>query len=179
MTEAQYDREVASRAISAFYSGSSKPFKPASGTFADINPSNGKAATTRQAALALVLILLGDGNMLRDGSFVRGNFRVPAIQFDPNADRSQTILAQPESGCLGNMLGRTCEYVSGPTAGKQQARAIYRLLVPTVLAEIRDYLGAEWARAAEEKLATFPTSWEPTASRSPTLPAPAGRLIAP
>lgn len=148
-------RDVAATAVGAFYTGASKPFKAASDRFADINPANGKSASARQAALALALITYGAGNMQSDGTFTRGAFRVPARLLNPNAKPADTVLAQPESGCLGNMLARACDYVSGPRSGREQTQAIYRLRVPTVLAEIQAAFGDKPAAAARKLLASY------------------------
>lgn len=148
-------RAIASAAVGNYYSGASKPFKAAADRFADINETNGKAATSRQAALALALITYGAGNMRSDGTFTRGAFVVPARLLNPNAKPGETIRAQPESGCLGNMLGRAADYVSGPKAGREQSAAVYRLRVPAVLGEIKAAFGEREAKAAEKLLAGF------------------------
>ena len=149
-------RSVAAQAVAEFYSGSSKPFKAASDRFADINTSNAKSATVRQAGLALALITYGAGNMLSTGEFVRGAFVVPAKLVNPNAKPGDTIRAQPESGCLGNMLSRACDYVRGPTTGKAQIDATYRLRPTVVIAEIRAAFGDKRAEAAAKLLASYP-----------------------
>ena len=148
-------RQCAANAVAEFYNGASKPFKAASDRFADINPSNAKAATARQAGLMLALITYGSGNMRRDGTFTRGGFIVPAKLVNPNAKPGETIRAQPESGCLGNMLARACDYVSGPRSGKLQSEAIYRLRPQAALAEIQAAFGDKPANAARKLLASF------------------------
>lgn len=148
-------RSVASAAVGAFYSGSSKPFKAASDRFADINSANGKSATPRQAALALALITYGAGNMRPDGTFTRGAFIVPAKLINASAKPGETIRAQPESGCLGNMLGRAADYISGPRSGRDQTQAVYRLRLPVCLAEIQAAFGDKPADAAKRMLASF------------------------
>lgn len=125
-------KAVAAGAVAVFYSGASKPFKPASDTFAPINRTNAKPGPTglgtqRQAALLLALVTYGANNIKRNGTFVRGGFRVPARLVNPKAPADATILAQPESGCLGNCLGLTVAYVSGPTSGAAQRDAVYRI----------------------------------------------------
>lgn len=146
-------RSVASAAVAQFYSGISKPFKASSDRFADLNPSNAKAPSVRQAGLLLALITYGAGNMRADGSFVRGGFIVPAKLINPNAKPGDTIRAQPESGCLGNMLGRAVDYVSGPRTGKQQAEAVFRLRPAVALAEIASAFGDKQRNAAAKLLA--------------------------
>lgn len=148
-------RDVAARAVAEFYSGASKPFKAAADRFADINTNNGKTATARQAGLALALITYGAGNMRSDGTFTRGAFTVPAKLINPNAKPGETIRAQPESGCLGNMLGRAADYVSGPKTGREQSAAVYRLRPAVVLAEIEAAFGQKTAKAAATMLAGF------------------------
>jgi hypothetical protein len=148
-------RQCAAQAVGEFYAGASKPFKAASDRFADINPSNGKSATPRQAALALALITHGSGNMRRDGTFTRGAFVVPARLVNPSAKPGDTIRAQPESGCLGNMLGRICDYVSGPRSGREQSAAVYRLRVDPAIAEIQAAFGDKPAQAARKLLSSF------------------------
>ena len=144
-------KQAAARAVAEFYSGASKPFKAATDRCADINFANGKAAKPRQAALMLALITYGAGNMRSDGTFIRGAFTVPARLINPNAPASATVRAQPESGCLGNILGRAADYVSGPTTGREQSAAIYRLRIPIALSEIQAAFGDK-ARANAEKL---------------------------
>lgn len=148
-------RAVAGKAVSEFYAGRSLPFKAASDRFADINTTNGKSATPRQASLALALITYGAGNMRPDGTFTRGAFVVPARLINPQAPADSVIRAQPESGCLGNMLGRICDYISGPTTGREQSSAVYRLRVKPALAEIQAAFGDKPAAAAQALLASF------------------------
>jgi hypothetical protein len=129
-------RAIAGQAVGEFYPGASKPFKAASDAFADINEANAKPGPTgigtmRQAALHLALATYGSTAFKPDGSFVRGGFRVPAHLINPKLPRDTVIAAQPESGCLGNTLGLTVEYVSGPRSGKAQREAIYRVRVAT------------------------------------------------
>jgi len=149
-------RQAARKAVSEFYSGRSLPFKAAGDRFADLNFANAKAATPRQAGLMLALITYGAGNMLSTGEFIRGEFRVPARLINPNAKPSDTIRAQPESGCFGNMLGRAADYVSGPKAGREQAAAVYRLRPAVALAEIQATFGDKLAKQAAKLLAGFP-----------------------
>lgn len=141
-------RDVAAAAVSAFYSGASKPFKAASDRFADLNPNNAKSPSTRQAGLMLALITYGRGNIKPNGDFVRGGFIVPAKLINPNAKPGETVRAQPESGCLGNMLGRTVKHVSGPVTGKAQADAVFRLDAVRAIAEIQAAFGDKPANAA-------------------------------
>lgn len=148
-------RQCARAAVGEFYNGRSLPFKAASDRFADINPANGKAATQRQAALMLALITHGVGNMRRDGTFTRGAFVVPARLVNPNAKPGDTVRAQPESGCLGNMLGRTVDFVSGPRSGREQSAAVYRLRIEPALAEIQAAFGDKPAASARKLLASF------------------------
>ena len=148
-------RQAASRAVAEFYNGASKPFKSAADKFSDINPANAKAATARQAGLMLALITYGAGNMRADGTFVRGAFTVPARLVNPNAPADATVRAQPESGCLGNMLNRACDYVSGPRTGKAQSEAVYRLRPAVALAEIQAAFGDAPAKAAAALLASY------------------------
>jgi hypothetical protein len=146
-------RSVAASAVGAFYTGASKPFKAASDRFADLNPSNAKAPSVRQAALMLALITYGSGNLRADGTFTRGAFIVPAKLINPNAKPGDTVRAQPESGCLGNMLGRTVDYVSGPRSGREQSAAVFKLRIKPALAEIQAAFGDKTAAAAAKLLA--------------------------
>lgn len=155
LTDRRLARDVAARAVDAFYSGASKPFKAASDRFADINSNNGKSATPRQAGLMLALITYGAGNMRSDGTFIRGAFRVPAKLVNASAKPGETVLAQPESGCLGNMLGRTVDFKSGPVSGIGQATATYKLRVDAAIAEIQATFGDTQAKAARKLLAGF------------------------
>jgi hypothetical protein len=148
-------RDVAAKAVAAFYPGASLPFKAATDRFADYNPANGKSATARQAGLMLALITYGAGNMRSDGTFTRGAFTVPARLVNPNAKPNETVRAQPESGCLCNAIGRAVDYVSGPKSGREQASAVYRLRVNVALAEIQATFGDKPTQAARKLLASF------------------------
>lgn len=145
-------RQAARQAVAEFYSGASKPFKAASDRFSDLNPANAKAPSTRQAGLMLALITYGAGNFKPNGSFVRGGFIVPAKLVNANAKPGETIRAQPESGCLGNMLGRTISHVSGPITGKAQAEAVFKLDAKRALAEIQSAFGDKAANGARAML---------------------------
>lgn len=150
------ERDVSAAAVAAFYSGASLPFKAASDRFADLNFNNAKSATARQAGLMLALITYGSGNMLSDGTFTRGGFNVPARLVNKNAKPNETVRAQPESGCFGNLLGRAGDYVSGPKSGREQASAIYRLRVGPALSEIAAAFGDKQRNAAAKLLASYP-----------------------
>jgi hypothetical protein len=141
-------RQAASRAVAAFYTGSSKPFKSSGDKFSDLNHDNAKAPSQRQAGLMLALLTYGAGNMQADGTFVRGAFSVPASLVNANAKPGETVRAQPESGCLGNMLGRTVAYVSGPVTGRLQTETVLRLNVERALTEIQSFFGDAVATGA-------------------------------
>lgn len=162
------ERQAASAAVGAYYSGPSRPFKSAHDRFADINPANGKSASTRQAALMLALITYGGGNMRSDGTFVRGAFTVPARLVNPSAKPGETVRAQPESGCLGNMLGRACDLVSGPTSGREQSATVYRLRIKQALAEIQASFGDKTATAAAKLLASYGAGNKPARAKRAT-----------
>lgn len=148
-------RDVAARAVAEFYSGASKPFKAASDRFSDLNANNAKAPSPRQAGLMLALITYGRGNIKANGHFVRGGFIVPAKLINPNAKPDETVRAQPESGCLGNMLGRTVKHVSGPVTGKAQSEAVFSLDAKRALAEIQAAFGDKPANAARALLQSY------------------------
>ena len=136
------ERAAAALAVSAFYSGASLPFKAASSKLSDLNTSNPKRPSPRTAALvAAMLAYAPDGTFNKRGEFSRGAFRVPAKLLNPNAKPGEMLAAMPESGCLGNMLGRVVHYVSGPTGGKQARDGVYRLdyaAARTELAQLGD-----------------------------------------
>jgi hypothetical protein len=139
---------AAAAAVAEFYSGASKPFKAAGDRFKPLNFDNAKSPTPRQAALLLAMLTYSAGNIKRDGTFTRGKFSVPAsLIFDAkqlaanNLKASDMLGAQPESGCIGNMLGRAVTYVSGPKAGSEQRDAVYKLNAATVRSEIRATFG--------------------------------------
>jgi hypothetical protein len=122
------ERAAAAAAVSAFYtSGPSFPFKSASVKLSDINPNNAKAPSPRTAALVAAMLAYAGDNIKPNGEFVRGGFRVPATLINPSAKRGETLPAMPESGCLGNMLGRVVHHVSGPLGGKQARDGVYRI----------------------------------------------------
>lgn len=160
-------RDVAARAVAEFYAGPSKPFKAASDRFADLNPNNAKAPSVRQAGLLLALITYGRGNIKPTGQFVRGGFTVPAKLINANAKPGDTVRAQPESGCLGNMLGRTVRHVSGPVTGKAQAEAIFGLDAQRAIAEIQAAFGDKQAAAAATLLASYGVKLAKPAKRAP------------
>lgn len=122
------ERAAAAAAVGQFYTaGPSFPFKAASAKLSDINPNNAKAPSVRTAALVAAMLAYNADNIKPDGTFARGGFRVPATLINPDAKRGETLPAMPESGCLGNMLGRVVHHVSGPLGGKQARDGIYRL----------------------------------------------------
>ena len=157
---ARLARQAASGAVAAFYNGASRPFKSAGDAFSDINTSNAKPGPTgigtqRQAALLIACILYGRGNFKPDASFVRGGFTVPANLVNPKLPASQTVSAQPESGALGNAIGLTVNFVSGPTTGKAQRDAVYSLNVANVYKLLLATFGDKQARASLDLLASY------------------------
>lgn len=142
------ERAAAAAAVSAFYTGSSLPFKAASAKLSDLNTSNPKRPSTRTAALvAAMLAYAPDGTFDKRGHFTRGAFRVPARLLDPKAKPTDMLAAMPESGCLGNMLGRVVHYVSGPIGGKQARDGVFRLDFAAARAELQQ-LGDATAKPA-------------------------------
>lgn len=136
-------RSVAATAVAAYYSGSSLPFKAASDKFAPLNHHNVKKPSPRTAALLAVMLAADTaGNIKRNGSFTRGGFVLPARLFNPKAAESDTVRCQPESGCLGNQLGRTVHFVSGATDGKAQADSVLRIDFKAARAELQQLSGA-------------------------------------
>lgn len=149
---------AAAAAVSAFYSGASKPFKATGDTFQPLNFGNAKPGpnglgTPRQAALLLAMLTYNAGNIQRDGTFTRGAFSVPAtLVYSPDDMRANNIpadamlAAQPESGCLGNMLGRTVAFIDGPRAGAAQRTQTLRINVNVARAELQHFFGDTGAR---------------------------------
>lgn len=147
-------RKAAAAAVSAFYAGASKPFKSAYGKFSPVNFDNAKAPSERQAALLLAMLTYSGGNIRRDGSFIRGQFRVPGTLLGYKAntpDGERLHLAQPESGCLGNQIGRTLTYIAGPLAGKTANTAIFRLNFDIARREIQATFGDKAAALCDPK----------------------------
>lgn len=141
-------RRAAAFAVGAFYtSGPSFPFKPASANLSDINTTNAKNPSVRTAALVAAMLAYAGDNIKADGTFVRGGFRVPARLINPNAKPSDTFAAMPESGCVGNMLGRVLHYVSGPIGGKNARDGIFRIDFAAARAELQQ-LGDSVAKPA-------------------------------
>jgi len=154
-TSVNDERRAAALAVAAFYtSGPSLPFKSASVKLSDINFGNAKAPSVRTAALVAAMLAYAGDNIKPDGTFTRGGFRVPATLFDPKADAKQLLAAQPESGCLGNMLGRVVTHVSGPLGGKQARDGIFRLDFTAARAELQQ-LGDATAKPALAVLASL------------------------
>lgn len=156
------DEKLAAAKAVAAYIGPSKPFKSASDTFAPINLANQKPGplscrlgTVRQAVLLLAMLQYGAGNIKPSGQFVRGGFRVPARLINPKAPADAFLAAQPESGCLGNTLGLTTAYVSGPTSGAGQRDAIYRINFNAVRKLLAEALGEPAVKAANVFIAGF------------------------
>lgn len=165
-------RSVAASAVAAFYHGKSLPFKSSADLFKPLNFDNAKSATERQAALLLALYTYGADNIAADGTFIRGNFRVPAsLVFDAETMRKlglaadETISAQPESGCLGNMLNRCVYYVSGPTSGREQRNTVLRIDHAKARAEIQAHFRDSGASIVDAHLAALAAA---TASESET-----------
>lgn len=144
------ERAAAGAAVAAYYHGKSLPFKSASDTFKPLNFDNAKAESERQAALMLCLYVYGAGNIQPDGTFVRGAFRVPgSVLGRTGTEATELFNAQPESGCLGNMLGRTVHFVSGATAGKMQREQILRIDHAKARREIVSYFGERNAKIVD------------------------------
>ncbi len=142
------ERAAAALAVGAFYTtGPSFPFKSASVKLSDINPNNAKAPSVRTAALVAAMLAYAGDNIASDGTFTRGGFRVPATLINPDAKRGDTLAAMPESGCLGNMLGRVVHYVSGPLGGKAARDGTFRLDFAAARAELQQ-LGDTVAKPA-------------------------------
>lgn len=131
------ERHAAMRAVAAFYtSGTSFPFKAASAKLSDLNSANVKAPSVRTAALVAAMLTYAGDNIGPDGTFQRGGFRVPARLINPDAKPGVTLPAMPESGCLGNMLGRVVSHVSGPLGGKQARDGTFRINFDAARAEL-------------------------------------------
>lgn len=161
------ERAAAARAVGEFYtSGTSFPFKSASVKLSDINANNAKAPSVRTAALVAAMLAYSGDNIKPDGTFTRGGFLVPAKLINPDAKPSDKLHAMPESGCLGNMLGRVVSHVSGPLGGKQARDGIFRIDFAAARIELQQLgdVHAKPALAVLNKLA-------PVAKPKPAKPA--------
>lgn len=148
VTSVADERHAAALAVGEFYTaGTSFPFKSASVKLSDINANNAKAPSVRTAALVAAMLAYAGDNIKPDGTFVRGGFRVPATLINPDAKRGDTLPAMPESGCLGNMLGRVVSHVSGPLGGKQARDGVFRIDFVAARAELQQ-LGDAVAKPA-------------------------------
>lgn len=92
------------QAMAEYYEGKSLPFKPAHRKLSPLNPSNGKSATVRQAALIAAILAYGQNlEVTPEGvTFTRTGFTVP---FGKKGKPKVMAQAKPESGCLGNLIG--------------------------------------------------------------------------
>lgn len=127
--DAAIAKAAAARAVAAFYSGASLPFKSAYVLKAKsaINFALHRAPTERSAGLLAAILTYCD---VQPGTlqFVRGSGRVPGSLLGytgPDAERLYP--AGPESGGLSNMLGSRAHYVSGPIAGPGCENAVFRI----------------------------------------------------
>jgi hypothetical protein len=141
------ERQAAAIAVAEFYSGASLPFKSASARLSDLNPANTKKPSARTAALIAAMLAYAGDNIKPDGTFTRGGFRVPARLINPAAKPGDTLAAMPESGCIGNILGRVCFHVSGPIGGKQARDGIFRLDFDAATTELQQ-IGDKLAKPA-------------------------------
>lgn len=150
------ERRAAAIAVGAFYSGASLPFKAASAKLSDLNPANVKKPSPRTGALVAAMLAYSTADTFdKAGNFQRGAFRVPARLINPDASADAMLAAMPESGCLGNMLGRVVSHVSGPIGGKQARDGTFRLdyaAARTELQQLGDAV-AKPALAVLDKLA--------------------------
>lgn len=122
-------RAVAARAIAAFYSGRSLPFKAASDLKrkAPINFGLNRDASARSAALLAAILTYCD---VQPGSlaFVRGSGRVPGKLLGyTGADGERLYAAGPESGGLSNCIPDRIAYVSGALSGAGCEAATFRI----------------------------------------------------
>lgn len=122
-------RAAAARAVAAFYSGRSLPFKSAADLKrkSPINFALNRAPTERSAALIAAILTYCN---VQPGTleFVRGSGAVPGrlLGFTgPDAER--IFNAGPESGGLSNCLPDRIAYINGPLAGAGAENAVFRL----------------------------------------------------
>ncbi len=136
------ERTAAAAAVAEFYrSGPSFPLKAAScKTLSDYSTTNTKAPSARTGALTAVILLYA--NLDKNGVFTRGQCLVPATFFDPKAAPAAKLHAMPESGCLGNMHGRTITHVSGPVGGKLARDGVFKLDFAGARAELKALVAA-------------------------------------
>ena len=143
LSERRMARIAAANAVSAFYEGKSLPFKAAADKFRPLNFNLTRTPTRRQSALMVSMLLNGDENVKKDGTFTRGAFLVP----DDGGVKRQ---CQPESGCLGDMLGRAVKYISGPKDGREQRHQVLQFDWPTVKREIAASFGDKAAKIVDD-----------------------------
>lgn len=122
-------RALAARAVAAFYSGASLPFKSAHDLKrkSAINFALRRDATRRSAALLAAILTYCD---VQPGTltFVRGSGRVPRRLLGYTDRPDETSPAGPESGGLSNCIPDRIEYVSGPLAGDGCENAVFRIV---------------------------------------------------
>lgn len=132
-------RALAAKAVAAFYSGASLPFKSAHDLRrkAAINFALRRDATQRSAALLAAILTYCD---VQPGTlhFMRGSGRVPGRLLGytgPDGERMHS--AGPESGGLSNCMPDRIDYVSGALAGPGCENAIFRINYAGALANLR------------------------------------------
>lgn len=143
LTDHAKARLAAAKAVAAFYSGKSLPFKSAYDlprkAAVRTDGSLNREPSARTAGLLAAILTYCD---VQPGSlnFVRASGHVPGRLLGltgPDADRF--FSAGPESGCLGNLIPDRVTYVSGPDSGKQCGEAVYRINYDAALANLRAF----------------------------------------
>ena len=129
---------AAQAAVSAFYSGASKPFKSAQQRLSPLNTNNAKKPSVRQAAAIVAAFTYGAGNITKTGIFTRDGFNVPANLADKKAKSTDTMPAQLESGVLGNMLGNAVKQHADGVRFQFDTDAIKRDYLPLLPKAIRE-----------------------------------------
>jgi hypothetical protein len=128
LSERHLARLAAKAAVSAFYSGSSLPFKAACDLKyrAAVHP-RGAAHTARTAGLIAAIITYCD--IAPDYTFKRGSGAVPGRLLGyTGADASRVFQAGPESGALGRLLGdNRITHVSGTLHGNGAENAVFQI----------------------------------------------------
>jgi hypothetical protein len=128
LSEKHLARLAAKAAVSAFYSGTSLPFKAACDLKyrAAVHP-RGAAQTARTAGLIAAIITYCD--IQPDYTFKRGSGAVPGRLLGyTGADAERIFNAGPESGALGRLIGDArITHVSGTLHGNGAENAVYKI----------------------------------------------------
>lgn len=172
-------RMLAAKAVAAFYSGISLPFKSAHDLKrkAPINFALRREPSARSAALLAAILTYCN---VQPGTleFVRGSGAVPRKLLGYTDRPDETSPAGPESGGLSNCIPDRIEFVSGAISGAGCENATFRINAPGALANLRAFNEKQsdgehlfsGAIALLELLAQPVTPTEPAISTSDAAP---------